>query len=133
MDFLSTTVLVVDDDERARSHFRDIIESDLKARYREAADPRVVIDMIKKIAPALIILDTHLPYIDGLSLLNMIRSAPETKDIPVMATSDNADETLVHLMVERGIADFIVKPFNRDNVRQRIVSVLQNAQKQSQS
>ncbi|MBI3775130.1 MAG: response regulator [Gammaproteobacteria bacterium] len=66
--------------------------------------------------PALILLDMTLPGIDGQEVLRRLRNHPVTRDIPVVAITNNSRA----LGVELGLADFddyIVKPVNYDRLQ----------------
>jgi CheY-like chemotaxis protein len=48
---------------------------------------RVALELADEHKPDLIILDMSLPRMDGLTLLNLLKSSPSTRDIPVVMTS----------------------------------------------
>jgi len=66
------------------------------------------VDMMEKINPDMVIMDTYLPDIDCLKILDIIR---QRSDIPIIViTADNELETL-RTVFAHGADDFIRKPF----------------------
>ena len=64
--------------------------------------------------PSLLILDLNMPKVNGLELLQMVKSNAKTKHIPVviLSTSRNAEDKVKVLKL--GADDFITKPFSFD-------------------
>ncbi len=63
----------------------------------------------KKSKPDLILLDLILPKMDGYEVLKILKSDPETKDIPVLIVSNLAREAEIRRGIAGGAADYIVK------------------------
>ncbi|PKN17150.1 MAG: two-component system response regulator [Deltaproteobacteria bacterium HGW-Deltaproteobacteria-6] len=65
--------------------------------------------------PTLILLDIHLPKIDGLEILRRIRDDERTKSIPVVIlTSSQLDQNRIE-SYQLGVNSYIVKPVEFDN------------------
>lgn len=75
-------------------------------------------------APDIILLDVNMPGLDGLRLLEMIKSQPAGKDLPIIMISARRDEKTVKEAVRLGCDNFIVKPFRLNELAQRIGSEL---------
>lgn len=65
----------------------------------------------KSEAPQLILLDLMLPGINGLALLKMLRSAPETQDIPIVIISAKNQKSVQNEALQAGADAYIIKPF----------------------
>lgn len=62
----------------------------------------------------LILLDWNMPFMNGLDCLQLIRSTPSTKNIPViMVTSDASDESMEQAYAQ-GANGYLVKPFQKE-------------------
>lgn len=73
--------------------------------------------------PALILLDLRLPKVDGLTILQRIRSEPRTRDIPVFVLISSHEER--HLVDRAGLSvnGFIVKPVDLDSFTEALHSI----------
>lgn len=64
--------------------------------------------------PALIVLDLHLPHVDGVTVLDRIRSTPGWADLPVVVLTGASDESSVREVFALRVKDYLLKPFKRD-------------------
>ncbi|NKF23735.1 response regulator [Solimonas marina] len=60
--------------------------------------------------PAVILLDLKLPKIDGIEVLQMVRSTPELKSIPVVMLTSSREERDLLRSYELGVNAYVVKP-----------------------
>ena len=67
--------------------------------------------LIKKRLPLLLMLDIHLPDIDGFSACRRLKSDPLTKDIPVIFLSKDDDAKERRETYAAGGADYLIAPF----------------------
>jgi CheY-like chemotaxis protein len=65
--------------------------------------------------PKLILLDLKMPKIDGIEVLERIKSDPETKKIPVVVLTSSKEHPDVDKCYELGVNSYIVKPVGADN------------------
>jgi DNA-binding response OmpR family regulator len=97
-----------------------------KARFRTnvAHDGLRGLDDIKRLHPALILLDVMLPEIDGYELCQRLRRLEDTSKIPIiMLTALGSEEHRV-AGLEFGADDYIAKPFSPREVVSRVRAVL---------
>ncbi len=101
-------VLIVDDNaDQGRPLALILKHSGYDAGYvtsGEAAMSRVQND-----PPQLMILDLMMPGMSGLDVLKLIRSNPDTADLPVVIYSAVSDEKMIDLARRQGANDFWVK------------------------
>lgn len=125
MEYLKSTVMVIESDERYRSMYRQVIAEELKAKYREAVSPPQAMAYLQKHElPDLIILNTHLPEVDGLTTVNMLRRASYLSTIKIIVTSHISDEALVTLFAEHGIDEYLLKPFDAETLKLKVERLL---------
>lgn len=65
---------------------------------------------------SLIILDIHMPGVDGISLLTQLRSNPHTEKIPVMILTGDGGSDKVERTFYMQANGFIVKPLNDEHL-----------------
>jgi len=79
--------------------------------------------------PDLILLDLMMPEMDGFEVIENLKQAPEMRDIPVVMLTARAQ---AHERIEglsAGADDYIVKPFELEELRLRIESILAHTRK----
>lgn len=113
-------VLIIEDDRK----MADLVAHYLKKENIQsqfAPDGRVAIRMIKEKAPALVILDIMLPFMDGWEVCKEIR---KFSDVPIIMLSART-ETIDRVMgLNLGADDYLSKPFNSHELIARIKAVL---------
>lgn len=105
------TILLIDDDPAAH---------ELVSRYLASPHRKIVststgkegIDLARRVAPDLVLLDLVLPDVSGWEVLERLRSNPQTRDIPIIIASIVADEK--NRGFAMGVRDYLVKPFSRE-------------------
>ena len=113
-------VLVVDDDPRMLRFVRDALAG---AGYAPLAtgDPGELPGLVRTRNPCLVLLDLMLPGTDGIELMEAI---PELADIPVIFISAYGRDESVARALERGAADYLVKPFSATELTARVQAAL---------
>jgi two-component system cell cycle response regulator DivK len=79
-------ILIVEDNEKNRKLERDILQFH-GYRTAEAATGEDAVSLASATPPALILMDIHLPGMDGIEALRQLRGSPRTHDIPVIAVT----------------------------------------------
>ncbi len=70
--------------------------------------------------PNLILMDILMPKMDGKEATRVIRSNPETRDIPILATTVLYRELEIRSCIEAGCNDCLVKPFTLQQLQGKI-------------
>ena len=73
--------------------------------------------------PDLILLDIQMPTKDGIETLREIRKMEECKDIPVIMLTGVEDKDVVMASAKLGVCDYILKPFQSEELLKRIHQV----------
>lgn len=111
-------ILVVDDSLFMRMILKNVIQELGYEIAAEASNGMEALTKYEEIKPDLVTLDITMPEMDGMTALEEIRSRdPEAKVIMVSAMGQQA---LLIRAVSMGASDFIVKPFNKDRVREAL-------------
>ena len=121
------TVLVVEDDQHIAEVLRFMLE---RQGYKvvHLADGRAAGAHIAAAeAPGLVLLDVMLPYVDGFEIVGLIRSQPLWRDVPVlMLTAKNTERDTVRAL-DAGANDFVIKPFQPQELLARVRRFLRPA------
>ena len=117
---MSGTVLIIEDDTRIANWVKVYFE---RAGFsaQVAHDGESGLALARNLAPALIILDLTLPRLDGVELCRILRRESEVPII--MLTAREAPPERI-MGLDSGADDYIVKPFDPDEVIARAAAVL---------
>ena len=66
----------------------------------------------KKGNPAVVLLDIKMPLMDGIEVLNAIRSDPKLKSLPVVMLTSSREEPDLKRCYDLGVNAYVVKPVN---------------------
>lgn len=99
-----------------------MLEKVLGKRYSlyAFADGNRALELLKKKAPNLIILDIDMPGLSGFDMLGMIKKMDHLKDVPVIFLTSNSDKNHVVKAVASGANDYVVKPIDEDILLKKI-------------
>ena len=112
-------VLVVDDE----AHIREVVEYALVRegfRVSLASDGQAALDLSKRDAPDLVVLDVMLPEIDGLEVCRVLRRSSRA---PILFLSARAEEVDRIVGLELGGDDYLTKPFSPRELVARVRAV----------
>lgn len=115
-------VLIVDDALFMRNMLRDIFSEAGWAVVGEAADGNEALQKYHELKPDLVTMDIVMPLRSGIEALqDIIAADPEAV---VIMCSALGQESMVMEAVQNGARDFIVKPFQQDQVLEVVQRVL---------
>ena len=113
-------VLIVEDDEAIAEVVQRILRID-GYKTEIAADGAAGLELAAGFEPDIVILDLGLPLIDGIEVARRLR---DDSDVPIlMLTARDATEAKVEGL-DAGADDYLVKPFERDELLARLRSLL---------
>ena len=124
---LHRSVLIVDDEEIQREMLGAMLSDLYEVDYAE--NGALALDKIKqdKLTLSLVILDLHMPELDGYSLLKIIRADTELRRIPVIVLTSEKGAEAESLRL--GASDFITKPYEApDVIRARVARSIELAE-----
>lgn len=123
---MTKSILVVEDTEDNRRILNDLLSSAGFAML-EAHDGERGVEIAGRHRPDLILMDVHLPVIDGYEAIRRIRENPETRDIPIVAVTSHAAADDEKKAVEAGCVRYVSKPFSPRKVLALVREVLAEA------
>lgn len=125
-----TKILVIDDE----FPIRYLVEHQLKRRgfdVMSAKDGPSGLDAVFTHRPDLIVLDIMMPKMDGFQVCEEIRENPETAEIPVIFLTACVTEENKLQAFKVGADDYLVKPFQADELIAHIAAVLRRSHAQT--
>ena len=122
---MKTNILIVDDVLTSLAVMTDIVKG---AGFiaRPVQNVKQAMEAIEALPPDLILSDICMPDIDGYEFCEMLKANPKKADIPVIFISAMGDANSRKKGYNVGAVDFIIKPFDFDEVRLRINTHMKN-------
>ena len=118
------SILIVDDYKTMLRIIRNLLNQLNFANVDEAADGITALDKMRASPPELVISDWNMEPMTGLQLLREVRADATLKSTPfIMITAESKTENVVAAK-EAGVSNYIVKPFNAETLKTKLVSVL---------
>jgi adenylate cyclase len=116
-------ILIVDDNENNRA----ILAARLGAQgysTTEASDGAEALEVVRRGAPDLILLDVTMPRMDGLEACRRLRSDPSVGFVPIILVTARADSKDVVAGLEAGADEYLTKPVDQHALVARVRSML---------
>jgi CheY-like chemotaxis protein len=124
-------VMLVDDDPDILKVGKMSLSGVGKWEVCVALSGKEAIKMAVEQKPDLVIIDTSMPEIDGVTTLTQIRNLPNFQNVPVFMTTTRVEQGEEVFYQSRGANGLIAKPFNPKTLPQEIMSKLQSLGMQS--
>ncbi|MCK5341251.1 MAG: sigma-54-dependent Fis family transcriptional regulator, partial [Desulfobulbaceae bacterium] len=122
MTILSPRILLAEDDEIMRVTLYDRL-TQKGWEVEEAEDGKVALDMLKEGKYHLVLSDIRMPKLDGSRLLEKILQLSPSTDVIMMTAYGSVEDAITCL--KKGAADYILKPFDMDDITIRIERLLE--------
>ena len=118
------SILVVDDYATMVKIIRNLLRQIGFSNIDEASDGGMALTMLRDKQYGLVISDWNMEPMTGLQLLREVRADAQLKAIPfIMVTAESKTENVV-VAKEAGVSNYIVKPFNAETLKNKLVAVL---------
>jgi two-component system chemotaxis response regulator CheY len=112
-------VLLVEDSVVLRKILRKTLE-DVNYEVVEATDGKMAFVVARHGKPDIIILDYNMPNKNGIECLKDLKEWDETKNIPAMMCTSNADRDMVMNCMRAGASDYVVKPVKDNQLLEKV-------------
>lgn len=116
-------VLIVDDSTMIRLILKGILKQLGIEDVVEASDGLQALEFMGKIRVNMILLDIHMPKMDGVGLLTRLQEMPAEDRPPVIIISSDSNTDQVEKVQELGARAFIRKPFKAEGLREAMNAV----------
>ena len=104
-------ILMIEDNDKNRKLMRDVLQFQ-GYRTVESENAEEGLRLAADLAPALILMDIHLPGMNGIEALGALRADPATRGIPVMAVTASVMPQDRQMVTSAGFDGYQSKPIN---------------------
>jgi DNA-binding response OmpR family regulator len=122
-DILSARILVVDDDPDAANMLSQVLTLNGYSGVATTIEPRVVRDLHRANEYDLILLDLHMPSMDGFAVMEGLREFERDGYLPVLAITGEPGHRMRALKL--GARDFLRKPVDVDELLLRVRNMIE--------
>ena len=118
-------ILIVDDDPAVVELITDVLATDSRFETRVVNNGFGAGMLAKEYHPDLIVLDVMLPDINGKEVCHRVRADATLEDVRILCISGMVEEDKVHELRLSGADDFLHKPFDIENLIDRMCGLLE--------
>jgi DNA-binding response OmpR family regulator len=118
--------ILIIDDERANVRFLEIVLE--QAGYHNVfstTDPCQALFLCEELRPDLLLLDLHMPHLDGFALMQILHTEPDYRAMPILVLTADGTVPVRHRALAEGAKDFLLKPLDEVEVLLRIRNLLE--------
>ena len=118
-------VLSVDDSEPIRRFIKTAVDV-LGFEFLEAADGKAALELLEEERGEidLILLDWHMPMMDGMQVLEALKADHRFEDIPVTMVTQETEMDRVTEAINKGAKNYLIKPFSQEDLTGKIMESL---------
>jgi two-component system chemotaxis response regulator CheY len=121
--------LIVDDFATMRRIVRNLLKEIGFGNADEAEDGAAALQMLKAGKFDFVVSDINMPNMNGFELLKSIRAEPAFKELPVLMVTAEAKKEDIITAAQAGASGYIVKPFTKATLEEKLTKILQKMQK----
>jgi two-component system chemotaxis response regulator CheY len=117
--------LIVDDFSTMRRIVRGLLKEMGCNNADEAEDGAVALNMLKVNKYDFVVSDINMPNMNGFDLLKAVKADDSLKHLPVLMVTAEARKEDIVLAAQSGAAGYIVKPFTKATLEEKVQKILQ--------
>jgi putative two-component system response regulator len=123
--FRKSRILIVDDNPANVRLLEAMLEIAGDEDVQGVTDPRLVLSLHREARFDLILLDIRMPHLDGIQVMEQLAGAIKDDYLPVLVLTAEKDKNTMMRALEQGAKDFVTKPFDREEILNRIENMLE--------
>ena len=117
--------LIVDDFSTMRRIVRGLLKEMGCQNADEAEDGQVALTMLKAQRFDFVVSDINMPNMNGFELLKAVKADEQLRHLPVLMVTAEARKEDIVLAAQSGAAGYIVKPFTKVTLEEKVQKILQ--------
>lgn len=118
-------VMVIDDDPMILRYCQKFLEP-LNIRIRCVESPMLTLQELENKKPDLVLLDFHMPEVNGLDTKKVIRQIYDRNEIPILFMTGTQDEAILKDLQRTSSIAPIMKPLQKEDFIRKIIQILEN-------
>jgi two-component system chemotaxis response regulator CheY len=123
-DVADLQVLIVDDSEFSRKFISRILGDIGIENITLANDGKQAFELINRHYFDLIVTDFNMPEMDGLQLVQQIRTSTDQKTVPILMVTSEQNQNRLAAVEKAGVSAVLDKPFEPASIKQLIIRLL---------
>lgn len=125
-DLSGSRILIVDDQADNLRALAAVLEFSNYTHVQCLDDARRLLAVFKEFQPDLVLLDLHMPHVDGLEAMDQLAAVVASDDyLPILVLTGDNTSGAKERALSHGAHDFLSKPLNRTEVQLRVKNLLQ--------
>jgi len=125
----NTKFLVVDDFSTMRRIVRNLLKELGYTNVDEAEDGSMALTKLRSEQFDFVISDWNMPVMDGLVMLQNIRSDPALSKLPVLMVTAEAKKENIIAAAQAGASGYVVKPFTAATLDEKLTKIFEKMEK----
>lgn len=117
-------LLIIDDESSTSLLLRWLLRDEPYQTFT-ANSFKEAVNLLRENAFHLILLDLIMPDVDGFEMLDYLKADKRLQKIPVIIVSVKSDMESIEAALRKGARDYIVKPYNTRDLRNKIEIILE--------
>ena len=117
--------MIVDDEATSVRLLKKILNDAGYMNLYTVRDPDKVQSIYQSIQPDLLVLDLHMPHMEGFKIMDQLRTLGQDDYLPILVISQERNRVIQFSALEAGAKDFLVKPYDSIEVLLRIRNFLE--------
>ena len=117
--------LIVDDFSTMRRIVRGLLKEIGYNNAEEAEDGSVALNMLKNSKFDFVVSDINMPVMNGFELLSAVKADATLKHLPVLMVTAEARKEDIVRAAQDGAAGYIVKPFTKATLEEKVQKIMQ--------
>ncbi|MFQ5454887.1 MAG: chemotaxis response regulator CheY [Nitrospirota bacterium] len=124
---LEMKIMIVDDFSTMRKIIKNILKQIGYKNIEEAEDGNIALAKLKQDKFDFVVCDWNMPNMSGIELLKKVREYPESKNIPFLMVTAEAQKENIMEAIKSGVSNYIVKPFTAEVLKEKIDKIFEKS------